>query len=85
MKYELPFEVIDACRQSFRVRLQDGREAYISNECMFALLSNPKAAYRVVDINDRRGIRPMFWIEVAVFTRGIKMPRRFDCDGNPIR
>lgn len=85
-KYQLPFEVIGACRQSFKVRLNDGQEAYISNECLAELLRNPGAEYRVVSTSIRPGCRPWNWVEVAVFTRGFKPARRamYDACGNRI-
>ena len=83
MTYNLPFEVVSACPKSFVVRLNGGAMAFISNECLYTLMRNPNAQYRV--ISHMVGNREMSWIEVAVFTVGFKPSHRFDCDGNLIR
>ena len=84
--FNLPFNVIGACRQSFKIRFGDGQEAYISNECMLMLMNNPKAAYRVVS-NELSNGHKIDWVEVALFTRGIKPARRpmYDECGNLIK
>lgn len=70
----IPFRVLHACRCSFFVQLPTGGTAYISNECFLTLMNDPNRTYRVVTVTGPHGT-PMDWIEVSVFTRGIK-PRR---------
>ena len=83
-KFELPFKLGRPCRCSFVVRLDDGRNAFISNENLFYLSQNPGCEFEVIDRNYRNG-RTQPWIVVAKteWTLGFKKPM-FGPDGHRI-